>query len=61
MPARRCCCAKVSFRRESLYEAIMSLVSDEKRLSEMSEKMGGFAKCDALEKIAELLEKMEGN
>lgn len=46
---------------ESLYEAIMSLVSDEKRLSEMSEKMGGFAKCDALEKIAELLEKMEGN
>ncbi|MBQ7794042.1 MAG: undecaprenyldiphospho-muramoylpentapeptide beta-N-acetylglucosaminyltransferase [Clostridia bacterium] len=43
---------------ESLADTVMKIVSDDKRLCEMSKNMAKLAKCDALEKIAELIYKM---
>lgn len=45
---------------ESLYAAVEELVTDDRRLAEMSARMLTFAKPDALENIAQLIYKMKG-
>ncbi len=45
---------------ESLLDAIISLTSDEERLTKMAENMESFAKKDALGEIAKLIYKMRG-
>ena len=46
---------------EKLYDKIMSMVTDEKVLEEMSHKLKKLAKTDALERIYELILKMSAN
>ncbi|MBQ8300750.1 MAG: glycosyltransferase, partial [Clostridia bacterium] len=43
---------------DALYDKIMSMVSDEKQLKEMSENLKSLARTDALERIYELMIKM---